>query len=180
MRGGGHDLDVAAAEGGPEGGERSGINGGFIIGLVISGYDAGGVLEEIGARGFDAGLFGAGHRMTADEGEAEEGSDLMWKRLHATDIGDEGVGREVRKEAGAKVFHDADRNGEDDEVRRRDCVRKVSGGGEAESLCGFHTFGVSAPEGDIEPGLSSGKGGGTTEKAGTEDRDFLEGAAPRG
>ena len=76
-------------------------------------------MEEVGASGVDAGFFGAGHGVAAEEGGVgvgEEGFELADDAaFDAADVGDEGAGGEGEAgELGGEGGHDFDRGGEDD------------------------------------------------------------------
>ncbi len=114
-----------SADGFPEfeDGFESGLGG-----VEGGGNDATCVDEEIGAGGGDAGLFGAGHGMGADEPgiglEAEGFEGMDDGSLGGADVGDDGVWAEVREDGFGEGGELADGSAEDDQVGIAD------GGGE--------------------------------------------------
>ena len=93
---------------------------------------ADGVVEEILAGVGDAGFFGTGHGMTADEvafGGGEDGFERIDDRdLDATDIGDDGAGLEMGGDMTGEIRHLADGSAEDDEVGVGDAGGEVGRG----------------------------------------------------
>lgn len=116
---------------------------------------ADGVVEEILAGVGDAGFFGAGHGMTADEvafGGGEDGFERIDDGdLDAADVGDDGAGLEMRGDVACEIGHLADGGAEDDEVGVGDAGGEVGGGAmDGAEGFGFEGGGFAAYEaGDL-------------------------------
>jgi hypothetical protein len=139
--------------------------------------------EEGGGAVFPAGFFGAGHRVGADEvrvgregGVTEAGNFAFY----AADVGDGRAGRKVGGDLTGEGDYLVNGGGEDDEVGATDGFVGGFGDGVAPRLIAkFQTrLGTARPEDNARRDAAGpgGTGDGTSEEAGSNNRELSESA----
>jgi hypothetical protein len=166
------------AEGFPEAGDALDIGGG---GVDERSDEAGAALEEFGVGVFEAGFFGAGHGVGADEGDffRERGASVAANEgLGGADIGDESAGTQARRDLGEERDDGVNGSAGDDEVGFGDGVTGVGKDGVAPGL-GFALeagLGTAGPDGGVtaEAAALRGLKERGAKEAGAEDGNAVE------